>query len=56
MIYGNRNRRGQWIYHLPGMPYYDETRAEVIFCAEAEAQAAVYRRRLLSPNIDVSFR
>ena len=21
LIKGNRNRRGQWIYHLPGMPY-----------------------------------
>jgi hypothetical protein len=43
-IKGNRNRKGQWIYHLPGMPYYDQTRAEEIFCTEAEAQAAGYRR------------
>ena len=40
VIKGNRNRRGQWIYHLPGMPYYDQTRAEEMFCTEAEAQAA----------------
>lgn len=47
MIKGNRNRRGQWIYHLPGMPYYDQTRAEEIFCTEAEAQAAGYRRAIV---------
>lgn len=43
-IKGNRNRRGEWIYHLPGRPYYDRTRAEEMFCTEAEAQAAGYRR------------
>lgn len=47
VIKGNRNRRGQWIYHLPGMPYYDQTRAEEIFCTEAEAQAAGYRRAIV---------
>jgi endonuclease YncB( thermonuclease family) len=46
-IKGNRNRRGQWIYHLPGMPYYEATRAEEIFCTEAEAQAAGYRRAIV---------
>lgn len=46
-IKGNRNRRGQWIYHLPGMPYYDQTRPEEIFCTEAEAQAAGYRRAVV---------
>lgn len=46
-IKGNRNRRGQWIYHLPGMPYYDQTRPEEIFCTEAEAQAAGYRRAII---------
>ena len=44
VIKGNRNRRGEWIYHLPGRPYYDQTRAEEMFCSEAEAQAAGYRR------------
>jgi endonuclease YncB( thermonuclease family) len=44
LIKGNRNRRGEWIYHLPGMPYYNETRAEEMFCTEAEAVAAGYRR------------
>lgn len=42
-IKGNRGAHG-WIYHLPGMPYYDQTRPEEIFCTEAEAQAAGYRR------------
>lgn len=46
-IKGNQNRRGQWIYHLPGMPYYDQTRPEQIFCTEAEAQAAGYRRAVV---------
>ncbi len=49
VIKGNRNRRGQWIYHLPGMPYYDATRPEEIFCTEAEAQAAGYRRAMVRP-------
>lgn len=48
-IKGNQNRRGQWIYHLPGMPYYDQTRPEQIFCSEAEAQAAGYRRAIVRP-------
>ncbi|HUG46225.1 MAG TPA: thermonuclease family protein, partial [Sphingomicrobium sp.] len=42
-IKGNRGSNG-WIYHLPGRPYYDRTRAEEMFCSEAEAQAAGYRR------------
>lgn len=44
VIKGNRSRRGEWIYHLPGMPYYEQTRAEEMFCSEADAQAAGYRR------------
>lgn len=44
LIKGNHSRRGEWIYHLPGMPYYKETRAEAMFCTEAEARAAGYRR------------
>ena len=24
-IKGNRSRRGDWIYHVPGMPYYEQT-------------------------------
>lgn len=46
-IKGNRNRKGQWIYHVPGMPYYDATRAEEFFCSEAQAQAAGYRRAIV---------
>ena len=44
LIKGNHSRKGEWIYHLPGMPYYEQTRAEEMFCSEAEAQAAGYRR------------
>lgn len=49
VIKGNRNRRGQWIYHLPGMPYYEATRPEETFCSEVEAQAAGYRRAIVRP-------
>jgi endonuclease YncB( thermonuclease family) len=42
-IKGNRGAHG-WIYHVPGMPYYEQTHAEEMFCSEAEAQAAGYRR------------
>lgn len=49
VIKGNRNRKGQWIYHLPGMPYYDATRPEEIFCTEADAQSAGYRRAIVRP-------
>ena len=48
-IKGNRNRRGEWIYHVPGMPYYERTRPEEIFCTEAEARAAGYRRAIVRP-------
>jgi len=47
LIKGNHSRRGDWIYHLPGMPYYDATRAEAYFCTEAEAQVAGYRRAIV---------
>lgn len=43
VIKGNRGSHG-WIYHLPGMPYYNATHAEEWFCTEAQAQAAGYRR------------
>jgi endonuclease YncB( thermonuclease family) len=46
-IKGNRNRKGQWIYHLPGMPYYTITRAEEMFCTEAQARSAGYRRAIV---------
>lgn len=47
LIKGNHSRRGEWIYHLPGMPYYNATRAEAYFCTEADAQAAGYRRAIV---------
>ena len=47
MIKGNRSRRGDWIYHLPGTPFYKQTRPEALFCNEAEARAAGYRRALV---------
>lgn len=46
-IKGNQSRRGDWIYHLPGMPYYDATRPEAWFCSEEQAQAAGYRRAIV---------
>jgi endonuclease YncB( thermonuclease family) len=48
-IKGNRNRKGEWIYHMPGMPYYDVTRAEEFFCTEQQAQAGGYRRAIVQP-------
>ena len=47
VIKGNHSRRGEWIYHLPGMPYYAQTRAEAMFCSESQAQAAGYRRAIV---------
>jgi hypothetical protein len=44
LIKGNHSRRGEWIYHLPGMPYYDQTKPEAMFCTEEQAVAAGYRR------------
>jgi hypothetical protein len=40
---------GEYIYHVPGQRYYDETRinrlyGERWFCSEAEARAAGWRR------------
>jgi endonuclease YncB( thermonuclease family) len=43
-IKGNHSRRGDWIYHLPGMPYYDKTVPERMFCSEAEARAEGFRK------------
>lgn len=47
LIKGNHSRRGDWIYHLPGMPYYAQTRPEAMFCSEAEARAAGYGRAIV---------
>lgn len=43
-IKGNHSRKGDRIYHLPGMPYYGQTVPEQLFCTESEARAAGYRR------------
>jgi endonuclease YncB( thermonuclease family) len=48
-IKGNINRRGERIYHLPGMKYYEQTRIEERngerwFCTEEEARAAGWRK------------
>lgn len=43
-IKGNHSRRGEWIYHLPGQKYYEQTRPEALFCTESAALAAGYRR------------
>lgn len=43
-IRGNINRAGERIYHMPGDPFYNRTNPEAVFCTEAEAQAAGFRR------------
>jgi len=44
-VKGNYSRLlREYIYYLPGMNYYDGTRPEILFCTEAEAQAAGFRR------------
>lgn len=43
LIKGNINSKGEKIYHIPGDPWYDKTKAEVWFKTEAEAQAAGFR-------------
>ena len=42
-IKGNKNSRGEKIYHIPGQQFYDKTNAEETFCSEADAKAAGYR-------------
>ena len=48
-IKGNISRSGERIYHLPGGRYYDRTKitaskGERMFCSEAEARAAGWRK------------
>lgn len=43
-IRGNINREGERIYHMPSDPYYNRTNPEALFCTEAEAEAAGFRR------------
>lgn len=43
-IKGNVSYYGDLIYHMPGQQYYNVTIAEVMFCTEAEAIAAGFRK------------
>lgn len=43
-IKGNRNKKGEWIYHLPIQQYYHVTYAEECFSDEYDAQQAGYRK------------
>jgi micrococcal nuclease len=43
-IKGNINSRNEKIYHVPGGKYYDQTKAEKMFCTKAEAVSAGFRK------------
>lgn len=48
-IKGNISKKGERIYHVPGQKYYgqtkiDRSKGERMFCSEAEARAAGWRR------------
>lgn len=43
-IKGNINSKGEKIYHVPDGRYYEQTKAEEMFCSESEAQAAGFRK------------
>ncbi|WP_440604594.1 thermonuclease family protein [Bacillus sp. GB_SG_008] len=45
-IKGNKNSKGEKIYHMPGQQFYDKTNPEEMFCSEAEAKAAGYRKSM----------
>jgi micrococcal nuclease len=45
-IKGNINAKKEKLYHVPGGRYYEETKAEAMFCSEDEAQAAGYRKSM----------
>ena len=42
-IKGNINSKGDKIYHMPGGAAYEQTKAEEMFCTEADAEAAGFR-------------
>ncbi|WP_432776849.1 thermonuclease family protein [Brevibacillus gelatini] len=42
-IKGNINSKGEKIYHVPGSASYEQTKAEMWFATEEEAQAAGFR-------------
>ncbi|PDY32284.1 hypothetical protein COO17_31135 [Bacillus wiedmannii] len=37
------SKEGEKIYHMPGQQFYDKTKAEEMFCSEADAKSAGYR-------------
>lgn len=43
-IKGNINSKGEKIYHVPDGRYYEQTKAEEMFCTEDDAIAAGFRR------------
>lgn len=43
-IKGNRNGRGELIYHVPGGQFYDRVKGQAFFQTEEEAQQAGYRK------------
>lgn len=43
LIKGNINSKGEKIYHTPDSPSYEQTKPEMWFCTEEEAQAAGFR-------------
>jgi len=45
-IKGNINAKGEKIYHVAGGQFYDVTVAEAMFCSEAEAEAAGFRKSM----------
>lgn len=47
VIKGNINRKGERIYHMPSTKWYVQTRAEAMFCSEAEARAAGFRKAIV---------
>ncbi len=58
LIKGNTNfNTGERIYHVPGDPYYDATviepaNGERMFCSEAEAVAAGWRKQQAQPDYE----
>ena len=43
-IKGNINSKSEKIYHVPGGASYEQTKAEMMFCTEEEAEAAGFRK------------
>lgn len=44
VIKGNISRDNRKLYHLPGMPNYNQVVPEEVFCTEADAQAAGFEK------------